>query len=93
LPALAGKCVTGGRLNLKKALNPPIWLSTVVPANAGTFRLHLSTGANRQCIIQVSSDLISWTPVYTNITPTNGTFDFTNSIGSPQQFFRAVTTP
>jgi len=93
LPSLAGKCVTGGRLNLKKALNPPIWLAPVPTANAGTFQLHLSTGANRQCVLQTSTNLTSWTSIYTNLTSTNGTFDFTNLIGSPQQFFRAVATP
>lgn len=92
LPSLAGKCLTGGRLNLKKALNPPIWLSSVGSNNPGTFQLHLATGANRRCVIQVSHDLTSWTPIYTNTTSTNGTFDFTNAISSPQQFFRAVTT-
>jgi subtilisin family serine protease len=93
LPSLAGKCVTGGRLNLKKALNPSIWLSSVMVADTGMFQLHLSTGANRQCAIQTSPDLINWTPIYTNTTSTNGTFDFTNTIASPQQFFRATTTP
>ena len=93
LPSLAGKCVTGGRLNLKKALNPPIWLASAAAANTGAFQLHLSTGANRQCVLQMSTNLISWTPVYTNTTFTNGTLDFTNTIGAPRQFFRAVATP
>lgn len=93
LPSLAGKCATGGRLNLEKALNPPIWLSLATPINSGGFQLHLSTGANRQCVIQVSTNLTSWTSIYTNVTSTNGTFDFTNNISSPQQFFRASTTP
>jgi len=93
LPSLAGKCVTGGRLNLKQALNPPIWLASVASANAGAFQLHLSTGANRECVIQMSTNLTSWTSIYTNLTSANGTFDFTNLIGSPRQFFRAVATP
>lgn len=93
LPALAGKCVTGGRLNLAKALNPPIWLSSVATASPGAFQLHLSTGANRECVIQMSADLMGWTPVYTNTTALDGTFDFTNSLGSPAQFFRAVAMP
>jgi subtilisin family serine protease len=93
LPSLAGKCVTGGRLNLRKALNPPIWLASAAAANTGAFQLHLSTGANRQCVLQMSTNLISWTPVYTNTTFTNGTLDFTNTIGAPRQFFRAVATP
>jgi subtilisin family serine protease len=92
LPALAGKCLTGGRLNLSKALNPPIWLSSVASSEAGIFQLHLATGANRQCIIQASPDLSHWTPIYTNTTSVNGTFDFTNTVGAPGQFFRAVTT-
>lgn len=93
LPSLAGKCVTGGRLNLKKALNPPIWLASVASANAGAFQLHLSTGANRECVIQMSTNLTSWTSIYTNLTSANGTFDFTNTIGLPRQFFRAVAAP
>ena len=93
LPALAGKCVTGGRLNLAKALNPPIWLTSVATTDAGRFQLRLSTGANRECVIQTSTDLTGWTPVYTNTTAPDGTFDFTNSLGSPAQFFRAVAAP
>jgi hypothetical protein len=56
------------------------------------FQLHLATGANRQCVIQMSTDLTSWTSIYTNTTSTSGTFDFTNTISSPQRFFRATTT-
>jgi subtilisin family serine protease len=93
LPSLAGKCVTGGRLNLKKVLNPPIWLASVASANAGAFQLHLSTRANRECVIQMSTNLSSWTSLYTNTTSASGTFDFTNTIGLPRQFFRAVAAP
>jgi subtilisin family serine protease len=93
LPALAGKCVTGGRLNLAKALNPPIWLAPVAIANPSAFQLRLTTGANRECVIQMSADLLNWMPVYTNTTALDGTFDFTNTLGSPVQFFRAVAKP
>jgi hypothetical protein len=55
--------------------------------------LRLSTGANRECVIQTSTDLTGWTPVYTNTTAPDGTFDFTNNLGSPAQFFRAITAP
>jgi subtilisin family serine protease len=92
LPALAGKCVTGGRLNLEKVLNPPLWLAPLPSPAAGQFQLQLSTGANRQCFIQASTNLTVWTSIYTNTTSTIGTFDFTNPITSPWQFFRAVTT-
>lgn len=93
LPALAGKCVTGGRLNLRKALNPPMWLAPAASAGPGTFHLRLTTGANRTCTIQGSPDLTTWTPVYTSVTSTNGTFDYTNGTGASYHFFRAVTIP
>ena len=92
LPSLAGKCLTGGRLNLSKALNPPIWLSSPPTAHSGTIQLHLATGANRTCVIQASSDLMQWTSIYTNTTSANGTLDYTNAITGPGQYFRATAT-
>jgi subtilisin family serine protease len=92
LPSLAGKCVTGGRLNLEKALNPPIWLSVLPNLNPGNCQLQVATGANRLCVIQVSTNLATWSSVYTNTTSTNGTFDFTNTMTLPLQFFRATSS-
>ena len=92
LPSLQGKCVSGGRLNLRKALNPDIWLSAGI-GNAGALQLQLSSGANRLCVIQSSTDLVHWTPIYTNTTSTNGIFGFTNTAALPSQFFRATTVP
>ncbi len=95
IPALAGKCVTGGRLNLWKALSPPISLTSVPGTNDAPFQLHLSTGPNRTCVIQSSTDFINWTPIFTNTTDTNGTFDFTNdvSVDAGQRFYRATSAP
>jgi subtilisin family serine protease len=94
LPALAGKCVTGGRLNLRNALNPPILLTAFPAASGSPFQLQLSTGANRSCVVQFSSNLLSWIPVYTNTTSTNGIFNFTDlpSKDSAQRFYRATST-
>src|SRR5256885_10130824 len=74
LPSLSGKCVTGGRLNLRKALSPPIVLTPLPPASNGAFRLQLSGGPNRSCVIQAASVLPNWSSVFTNLTSTNGTF-------------------
>ncbi len=95
LPSLAGKCVTGGRLNLYKALSPPIILTAIPETNGGPFELNLSTGANRVCIIQSSPNLVNWSPVFTNTTDTNGILDFVddNSSNTLQLFYRAVSTP
>jgi hypothetical protein len=95
VPALAGKCVTGGRLNLFKALSPPIDLVSVPGEDGAPFQLHVSTGPNRVCVIQSSPDLATWTPIFTNTTAADGTFDFvdTNSVAASQQFYRAVSEP
>jgi subtilisin family serine protease len=95
LPSLAGKCVTGGRLNLHNALSPPIKLTVIPATNGAPFQLHLSSGPDRICVIQVSTNLTSWTPVFTNTTSTNGVFDFTDSqsTNSAGKFYRATASP
>ena len=95
LPALAGKCVTGGRLNLQNALSPPIKLTVIPTASGAPFQLQLSGGPNRTCVIQVSTNLTSWVPVFTNTTSTNGIFDFTDSTSTnwAQSFYRATASP
>jgi subtilisin family serine protease len=95
LPALAGKCVSGGRLNVWKALSPPISLASVPGTNGTPFQLHLSTGASRICIIESSPDLVNWSPIFTNTTTTNGTFDFVDNdaTNAAQRFYRAVSAP
>jgi len=95
LPALVGKCVTGGRLNMHKALSPPIRLTVVPTPSDALFQLRLSGGANRTCIIQTSSSLTNWTPAFTNVTSTNGTFEFVDSdtTNSTRRFYRAVASP
>jgi subtilisin family serine protease len=94
LPSLAGKCMTGGRLNLRKALTP-IRLTGIPSAGDGPFQLHLSATTNLTCVIQVSSNLASWFPIFTNTTSSDGTFDFTDlqSTNLALRFYRAVTSP
>ena len=94
LPGLAGKCVTGGRLNLRNALNPPIKLTAFPATNGMPFQLRLSSGASRTCVIQVSTNLLGWTPIFTNTTSAAGLFYFadTASTNSVQRFYRATST-
>ena len=91
LPSLAGKCVTGGRLNLRKALTP-IRLTGAATTGNGPFQLHLSATTNLTCVIQVSTNLASWSPLFTNTTSAGGTFDFTDnqSTHCSRCFYRAV---
>jgi hypothetical protein len=90
VPGLAGKCLTGGRLNLRKALSPPLVLTAASATNT-PFKLHLSAGPRRSCVILGSTNFQSWTPIYTNTTADDGTFDFSDpaSTNSPARFYRA----
>jgi subtilisin family serine protease len=95
LPSLAGKCATGGRLNLRKALSPRMSLTVIPTAGNEPFQLRLSSDPNRTCVIEGSADLTSWSPVFTNTTSAGGAFDFTDdrSTNSAKNFYRAVSAP
>ena len=94
LPSLAGKCVTGGRLNLRKALTP-IRLAVIPSAPNGPFRLRLSAATNLTCVIEASTGPTGWHPLATNITSAEGTFYFTDSqpANEAQKWYRAVALP
>lgn len=91
LPDLAGTCVTGGRLNVQNALSPPIVLLPL-SSNAEPFQLRVSAGPYGTFAIETSPDLVNWSPIYTNSTGTNWSFDFTDeqSTNSAQKFYRAI---
>jgi len=95
LPSLAGKCLTGGRLNLRKALSPPISLTSIPPVSGGPFQVRVSAGPNRTCVVEFSANLAVWSPIFTNTTSVSGTFDFTDNqpTGSTPRFFRVVSAP
>lgn len=95
VPALAGKCVTGGRLNLRRALSPDVWIARLSANGELPLELRVGGGPNRRCVVEETTDLRTWTPVVTNTTSAAGTFDFvdTASTNSPRRFFRAVAAP
>ena len=92
VPALAGKCVTGGRLNLFKALSPPLLMSCL-PSPPGMADIRVSTSPRRTCVLEATSDFLNWSPMLTNITSLSGTVDFTVASNSGAQFFRATAAP
>jgi subtilisin family serine protease len=94
LPSLAGKCLTGGRLNLRKAFTP-IRLTAVPSLGNGPIQLHVSAITNLTCVVQASFDLNDWLPICTNTTSAAGTFDYTDSQSTnlPLRFYRAVAVP
>lgn len=93
LPSLAGKCRTGGRLNLAKILRT-IRVAPAATTN-GPFALRVSGGLNRNCVVESTTNLSIWSPIFTNSTTTNGTFDFVDfaSTNLPQRFYRATALP
>jgi hypothetical protein len=92
---LAGKCVTGGRLNLRKALEsgPP---SLQVRVDAGA-QIHISLIglASHSYVLQASSNLFNWFPLQTNQASSNGLATFSDSPTSagPMRFYRAFALP
>jgi subtilisin family serine protease len=95
LPGLAGKCLTGGRLNLRNALSPPIRLTAIPALGGGPFQLRVSAGPNRTCVVEHSANLTDWSPIFTNTTLASGSFDFTDDqpATSARRFFRVVSNP
>ena len=94
LPSLAVKCRTGGRLNLSKVLHT-INIVSIAATNGSPFQLRVNGGLNRTCVVEAATNLMTWSPIFTNATSTNGTFDFTDSQSAnlPQRFFRATASP
>jgi uncharacterized delta-60 repeat protein len=85
----AGVISNGWSLNLITAspiASQPLQFGSIVNSN-GTFRLTI-TGPIYSTIIQASTNLINWVPVYTNTPPF--TFTDTNASSYPYRFYRAV---
>jgi subtilisin family serine protease len=94
LPSLAGKCRTGGRLNLRKALRT-IRVASLPATTNGVFQLRVAGGLNRTLSVETTTNLVNWSPTFTNVTTSNGTFDFADltSTNLPNRFYRATASP
>lgn len=92
LPSLAGKCRTGGRLNLNKIMRT---IRVSAATSTIPFTLRVSGGLNRTCVVEATTNFAAWTPAFTNSSAANGTFDFTDSQSTnfAQKFYRASANP
>jgi subtilisin family serine protease len=91
--AFAGKCVTGGRLNLLKALDR---VSVAAgPDPVLPLELRLTGVPEHSYVLLASTNLNAWTPIATNITGPDGRWFFTDlqSTNLPQRFYRGVAGP
>jgi subtilisin family serine protease len=95
IPALAGKCRTGGRLNLYKVLNAPgvnITRPLLVAQGVenGQFLFRVSGTANTSFELQTSTDLKIWNPGQTFQIPAQGHLDFGENASGSAKFYRAM---
>ena len=97
LPALAGRCRTGGRLNLHAALRPtqtpgPLQLTMVRDQTAASLRVRVTGIAGQVCVLEQSADLSRWSPASTLTLPTNGMAEvIIDPVSSPRVYYRART--
>lgn len=97
LPGLTGKCVSGGRLNLRKALDVPVSapvLRAVSASPGGPFVLQLLGDPGRTYVVEASPNLGAWSPGSTNLTGLTGALFVTNNPATNAwQFYRARLLP
>ncbi|HEY1661182.1 MAG TPA: hypothetical protein VGI03_02080 [Verrucomicrobiae bacterium] len=59
---------------------------------AAGFKLQMSAPANSNVVVEASSDLKSWTPIYTNLNSTGSlSFMDTDATNHPARYYRART--
>jgi hypothetical protein len=87
--------LTGEKWSMYVTYNPvqptaPVLTSFSATLN-GSFQMQLLASSNFPVSIFVSTDLLTWTAVATNLSGKNGVFQFvdTNTAGFPRRFYRA----
>lgn len=73
----------------------PPQLSGSASSNGGGFQFTVTGQSGQEYIIQASTNLINWTPIYTNPAPYTSPFDFVdpNATNYLNRFYRVVTGP
>jgi len=79
-------------LTLTAASNSPPLLSAPWITN-DIFQIPITGAPGQSCVIQTSTNLTDWEPIYTNILGGEFQFSDTNIAAWPHRFFRAVTPP
>lgn len=81
--------VASASVNVAGVLTPP-QLTATASGGSGTFQLSVTSPA-ASVIIQASTNLLTWVPVYTNLPPF--TFSDSNATSFRYRFYRAVLGP
>ena len=82
-----------GSITINGIVSTPPNVSAVVVNNNGTFQFTVSGQSGLEYIVQASTNLINWVPVYTNPPPYVSPFTFIDSSAStyPDRYYRVVT--
>jgi subtilisin family serine protease len=89
--AFSGKCATGGRLNLRKALDRPTLAAT---PGVWPFAARISGAPDHRYVIIASTNLSDWTALQTNTVGASGEWNFLDTqTNLPMRFYRAGPRP
>ncbi len=90
--SISYKAGSGGNDILVTAVNPSIGFSSIVPAGTGTYQLQGAGAPTVNYTVQGNTNLATtnWVDLGAAATDDSGhfSFDFTNALSFPQQFFR-----
>jgi hypothetical protein len=90
--SISYKAGSGGNDIVVTAVNPPIGFSGIVPAGTGSYQLQGTGAASANYTVQANTNLVTtnWVDIGPAATDPSGhfSFDLTNSLSFPQQFFR-----
>jgi len=92
VPAFAGKCASGGRLNLNKALDRPF---IAVTPNPTPLQLRIQGVPGRRYVVDASTNLADWTTLETNTTALDGQWILLDAgaTNMPRRFYHARPGP
>jgi subtilisin family serine protease len=92
LPAFTGKCRSGGRLNLRKAVDRP---SIAVMPEVWPIQLRITGFPGHRYLLTASTNFNAWTALRTNFADFNGEWIYEDheSTNTPLRFYQALPGP
>ncbi|MCW5552862.1 MAG: S8 family serine peptidase [Verrucomicrobiae bacterium] len=92
LPAFAGRCRSGGRLNVRKAVDRPA--IAVIP-EVWPVQLRITGVPGHRYLLTASTNLNAWTALRTNFADFNGDWVYEDhtSTNTPLRFYQALPGP
>jgi hypothetical protein len=79
----------------KASVVPNRMLSANYAGRGGNLRITMNAAPGQLYVVETSTDLINWSPVFTNTAPINGLFQYVdpNPATGRSRFYRVVTAP